>query len=58
MNILIKLTCLIGLVIALSATIGPLWATLAVFGGAVLIAVLLLLLAKGQISHMLKTIKS
>ncbi|WP_180275659.1 phage holin family protein [Sphingobium sp. IP1] len=51
-------TLLIGLVIALSAMIGPLWATLAVFGGAVLIAVLLLLLAKGQISHMLKTIKS
>jgi len=49
---------LIGLVIALSAMIGPLWAALAVFGGAVLIAVLLLLLAKGQISHMLKTIKS
>lgn len=50
-------TLLIGLVIALSATIGPLWATLAVFGGSVLIAVLLLLLAKGQISHMLKAIK-
>ncbi|WHO40644.1 phage holin family protein [Sphingobium sp. AP49] len=48
---------LVGLVIALAPMIGALWAALAVFGSAVLIAILLLLLAKGQIGHMLEAIK-
>lgn len=48
---------LVGLVIALAPMIGPLWAALTVFGGGLLVAILLLLLAKGQIGHMRKAIR-
>lgn len=50
-------TLLIGLVIALAPVLGPLWATLAVFGGALLVAALLLLLAKARIGRMMKAIR-
>ncbi|WP_298396045.1 phage holin family protein [Sphingobium sp.] len=48
---------LIGLIIALAQHVGPLWSTLIVVGGALLIAVLLLLLAKGCVGRMMKAIK-
>lgn len=47
---------LVGLIIALAQSIAPLWATLIVVGGAVCIVIMLLLLAKGSISRMKKSI--
>jgi hypothetical protein len=48
---------LIGLIIALSPILTPLGATGAVFGGAVLVSLALLLLAKARISRMKKAAK-
>lgn len=48
---------LIGLIIALAPRLGPLWATCAVFGAALLVALGLLLLAKARIDRMKKAIK-
>ncbi|MFZ2996738.1 hypothetical protein [Sphingobium sp.] len=47
---------LVGMVIALTPHIGALWATLAVFGGSLLAAIILLLLAKASIGRMKKAI--
>ncbi len=48
---------LIGLIIALSPQLGPLWATFAVLGASLLVALILLLLAKNAITGMLKALK-
>lgn len=48
---------LIGLIIALSPQMGPLLATFAVLGGSLLVAIILLLLAKNTITGMLKALK-
>lgn len=48
---------LIGLIIALSPALTPLGATGAVFGGAILVSLVLLLLAKARISRMKKAAK-
>ncbi|MCI4589973.1 hypothetical protein MOK15_07690 [Sphingobium sp. BYY-5] len=50
------LALLVGLILALQPSLGTLGATLAVVGGGLLIAVLLLLLARGCIARMKKTI--
>lgn len=50
------ITLLIGMVIALTPNIGALWATLAVFGASVLVAIILLLLAKASIGRMKEAI--
>jgi len=47
---------LVGLIIALSRHLEPLWATLIVAGGGLFVTVLLLLLAKGCITRMKKAI--
>lgn len=47
---------LIGLIIALAPQLGPLWATFAVLGASLLVAIGLLLLAKARISRMKKAI--
>jgi uncharacterized membrane protein len=47
---------LVGLTIALAQVIAPIWATLAVVGGALILVVLLLLAAKGCITRMKKAI--
>ena len=47
---------LVGLVVALSRHLDPLWATLIVTGGGLLVTVLLLLMAKGCITRMKKAI--
>ncbi len=49
---------LIGLVIALSPVLGPFGATAAVVGGALILALILLLLAKARITRMKKAIQS
>ncbi|QGP80882.1 phage holin family protein [Sphingobium sp. CAP-1] len=49
---------LVGLILALAQSIAPIWATLIVVGGAILVALLLLLLAKGCINRMTKAIRS
>ena len=49
---------LVGLVMALSPHLGAGWSALAVFGGALLIAAILLLLAKARISRMRRAIKA
>lgn len=43
---------LVGLTFALAVHVGPLWATLIVVGGALVVALMLLLLAKGSITRM------
>lgn len=48
---------LVGIILALSPLVGPGWATGAVFGGALVIALLLLLVAKGRIDRMKKAVK-
>lgn len=48
---------LIGLIIAFAPMIGALWSTFAVLGGALIIAVALLLLAKARIGRMSRAIK-
>ncbi len=48
---------LVGVILALSPLVGPGWATGAVFGGALVIALILLLFAKGRIDRMRKAIK-
>ncbi len=47
---------LIGLIIALAPQLGPLWATFAVLGASLLVALVLLLLAKARIGRMKKAI--
>ncbi|MDO7833770.1 hypothetical protein Q4610_01810 [Sphingobium sp. HBC34] len=47
---------LVGLIFTLAQYVAPIWATLIVFGGALLLAALLLLLAKGCIGRMTKAI--
>lgn len=47
---------LIGLIIALAPRLGPLWATFAVLGASMIVALLLLLLAKSSINRMKKAI--
>lgn len=47
---------LIGLIIALAPRLGPLWATLAVLGASLLVALVLLLLARARIGRMKKAI--
>lgn len=47
---------LIGLIIALSPQLGPLWATFAVLGASLLVTTGLLLMAKARISRMKKAI--
>lgn len=47
---------LIGLIIALAPRLGPLWATFAVLGASMVVALILLLLAKFSISRMKKAI--
>ncbi|WP_420145368.1 phage holin family protein [Sphingobium sp.] len=47
---------LVGLIIALSQLVAPIWATLIVVGGGLLLTLLLLLGAKGCISRMKKAI--
>ncbi|WP_262504312.1 phage holin family protein [Sphingobium sp. KCTC 72723] len=47
---------LIGLIIALAPRLGPLWATFAVLGASMVVALLLLLLAKSSITRMKKAI--
>lgn len=47
---------LIGLIIALAPRLGPLWATFAVLGGSMIVALVLLLLARSSISRMKKAI--
>jgi len=46
-----------GLIFALAKSMAPIWATLIVVGGALCVAVVLLLLAKGCISRMKKAIR-
>jgi hypothetical protein len=48
---------LVGLVITLAQDMAPIWATLIVVGGALAVAMILLLLAKNCISRMAKAIK-
>jgi len=48
---------LVGVILALAPLVGPGWATGAVFGGALVIALILLLFAKGRIDRMRKAIK-
>ena len=50
-------TLLVGLVFALAVQVGPLWATLIVVGGALIVAIALLLAAKGSISSMMRKIR-
>jgi hypothetical protein len=52
------IACLIGAIIALTPYLGAGWATIAVAGGSLLVAVILLLFAKGQIGQMRKAVKS
>ncbi|MHA6766004.1 phage holin family protein [Sphingobium ummariense] len=47
---------LVGLILTLEGSIGPLWATLAVVGGTLLVTLVLLLLAKARIERMKKAI--
>ena len=47
---------LVGLILAISQSIAPIWATLIVVGGALCVVILLLLLAKGCITRMKKAI--
>ncbi|EQB30705.1 hypothetical protein M529_18350 [Sphingobium ummariense RL-3] len=47
---------LVGLILTLERSIGPLWATLAVVGGTLLATLVLLLLAKARIECMKKAI--
>jgi hypothetical protein len=49
---------LVGLVLILAPLLGPGWATSAVFGSALLVAFIFLLLAKARISRMRKAIRS
>ncbi|BAI96279.1 MULTISPECIES: phage holin family protein [Sphingobium] len=48
---------LVGVILALSPLVGPGWAAAAVFGGALVVALLLLLVAKGRIGRMRKAVK-
>lgn len=50
-------TLLVGLVFALAVQVGPFWATLIVVGGALIVAIALLLAAKGSISSMMRKIR-
>ncbi|WP_242123028.1 phage holin family protein [Sphingobium sp. Sx8-8] len=50
--------CLIGVIIALTPDLGAGWATAAVAGGSLAIALLLLLIAKGQMSQIKRAVKS
>lgn len=52
------IACLIGAIIALTPYLGAGWATIAVAGGSLLVAIILLLFAKGQIGQMRKAVKS
>ncbi|UZW56541.1 phage holin family protein [Sphingobium sp. JS3065] len=49
---------LVGLILALAPYLGTGWATGAVFGGALIIALLLLLIARGRIDRMKKALKA
>lgn len=51
------LALLVGLIFTLAQHLAPIWATLIVVGGALLVALLLLLAAKGCIGRMMKAIK-
>ena len=48
---------LVGAILALSPLVGSGWATGAVFGGALVVSLLLLLIAKGRIDRMKKAMK-
>lgn len=50
-------TLLVGLVFALAVQVGPFWATLIIVGGALIVAIALLLAAKGSISSMMRKIR-
>lgn len=50
--------CLIGALIALTPHLGAGWATAAVAGGSAAVALILLLIAKGQIGQMKRAVKS
>lgn len=50
--------CLIGVLIALTPHLGAGWATAAIAGGSVAVALILLLIAKGQIGQMKRAVKS
>ncbi|WP_375195516.1 phage holin family protein [Sphingobium sp.] len=50
--------CLIGAIIALSPHLGAGWATTVVSGGSLVVASILLLIAKGQIGQMKRAVKS
>ena len=50
--------CLVGFILALAPHLGTGWATCAVFGGALIVALLSLLTAKGRIDRMKKAVKS
>ncbi|EZP72498.1 hypothetical protein BV96_01938 [Sphingomonas paucimobilis] len=49
---------LVGLIMTLAPHIGPGWATAAVFGGSLIIALALLLIAKSRITRMRKALRS
>ncbi|WP_369805919.1 phage holin family protein [Sphingobium sp. 15-1] len=49
---------LVGLILALAPHLGTGWATGAVFGGALIVALLLLLIAKGRIDRMKKAVRA
>lgn len=52
------IACLVGLILALAPHLGAGWATAAVVGGGLLIALILLLIARGRIGRMMKAAKS
>ncbi|WP_240334283.1 hypothetical protein [Sphingobium estronivorans] len=50
--------CLVGVILVLSPLVGTGWATCIVFGGGVILALILLLLARGRIDRMKKAVTS
>lgn len=48
---------MVGLILAFTPQLGPIWAALAIFGAALVLTLILLLLAKARISRMMKAIR-
>lgn len=52
------IAALVGIILTLAPVMGPGWATLTVFGSGVMLALILLLVAKGRITRMKRSVRS